>query len=229
VVHAPDGVNVAAFSGKEPSGPVVIAGSQVSVTASGSVVTTANGSSGVIVSEQSAVICAPSVLAVGAQSAAQASGNNIMLGIPVEVGSMYSEMSSICKSMAQLYLDSVDWLTPVPPTVVSSVDFRFRTSEQYGTKQDSGVSGGSFRMYEPAWAVMAEAKRVPLKGIGTRGWDEGEDAGGGSPWPGTDAIQANSYRVYKERNVSNSGVEDAGEGEAHLTEKPFSQYHIRKS
>ena len=117
----------------------------------------------------------------------------------------------------------------MPPTAFSSVDFRFRTTKQYGTDKDSGLAGGVFSMYEPSWAAMAAAQRFPLKGVKTRGWDEGEDAGGGRPWPGAEAMKTNSYHVYEEQNVTEKGVEDVKSGVAHLTEQAFSQYHIRRS
>jgi len=229
VVQGADGVSVAAFEGDKPSGSVVIAGKQVSSVATDSVIATAKGTSGLVLNASSAVVCAPSVLTVGASSASDVSGNKFLLGIPVEAESLYSSVVSICKSHSQQYLDSIDWLWPVPPTAFSAVDFRFRTTEQYGTDKNSGVAGGVFSVYEPAWAAMAEAQRELLKPVKTRGWDEGKDSGGQSPWPGTEAIEANSYRVYKEQNVTEKGVEDVQSGVAHLTEQAFSQYHIRRS
>lgn len=228
-VQGSDGVNIAAFKGEKPSGLVVIAGKQVAAAASDSVVATAKGTSGLVVGTDSAILVAPSVLTVGAQSAADVSGNKVMLGIPVDAESLYSSVIAICKSHSQLYLDSVDWLKPVPPTVFSRVDFRFRTTKEYGTDKDSGVAGGVFSVYEPSWAVMAEAQRKPLKGVRTRKWDEGKDAAGGFPWPGEKAMQSNSYRTYKEQNITEAGVEDAKSGKAHLTQQAFSQYHIRQS
>jgi len=228
-VEGVDGVSVAAFKGEKPNGTVVLAGKQVSAVASDSAVVTAKGTSGFVVNESNAIVCAPSVLTVGASSASDVAGNKFMLGIPVDAESLYSQVVAICKSHTQLYLDSVDWLSPVPPTAFSQVDFRFRSTKQYGTDKDSGVAGGVFSVYEPSWAAMAEAQRPPLKGIRTRGWDEGEDAAGEQPWPGKDAAKANSYRVYKEQNVTEKGVEDVQGGAAVLTEQAFSRYHIRQS
>lgn len=222
------GVNIAAFGEDRPSGPVVVSGAQVSIAASDSAVVTANGTSGLIVTQDAAMICAPSVLEIGAQGLADVAGNKFMLGIPVDAESLYSTVVSICKDRAQRYLDSVEWLS-VQPRVYSSVDFRFRTTEQYGTEKDSGITGGIFSVYEPAWAAMAEAQRQPLKGVNVRDWDEGKDAADGSPWPGTDAMNRNSYMVYKEQNVSGNGVEDPKSGSAHLTGQPFLQYHIRRT
>ena len=229
VVQGTAGVSVAAFKDDKPNGAVVLSGKQVSVAATDNAVVTAKGTSGLVVSGDSAVLCAPSVLTVGAQSATDVAGNKFMLGIPLDAESMYSSVVAICKSQSQLYLDSIDWLMPVPPTVFSAVDFRFRTTKQYGTDKDSGLAGGVFSVYEPSWAAMAEAQRFPLKGVRTRGWDEGEDAAGEQPWPGADAAKANSYRVYKEQNVTEKGVEDVKAGAAHLTDQAFSQYHIRRS
>ena len=228
-VQGSGGVSIAAFDGDEPSGAVVVAGRQVVAAASDSVAATAKGTSGLVVGADSAILVAPSVLTVGAQSASDVAGNKFMLGVPVDAESLYSTVVAVCKSHAQLYLDSVDWLMPVPPTAFSSVDFRFRTTAQYGTDKDSGLAGGVFSMYEPSWAAMAAAQRFPLKGVQTRGWDEGEDAGGGRPWPGAEAMKANSYHVYEEQNVTEKGVEDVKSGVAHLTGQAFSQYHIRKS
>ena len=228
-VEGVEGVSVAAFKDEKPNGTVVLAGKQVSTVASDSAVVTARGTSGFVVNESSAIVCAPSVLTVGAASASDVAGNKFMLGIPVDAESLYSQVVAICKSHTQLYLDSVDWLSPVPPTAFSQVDFRFRNTKQYGTDKDSGVAGGVFSVYEPSWAAMAEAQRPPLKGIRTRGWDEGEDAAGEQPWPGKDAAKANSYRVYKEQNVTEKGVEDVQGGAAVLTEQAFSRYHIRQS
>jgi hypothetical protein len=228
-VEGVEGVNVAAFKDEKPNGTVVLAGKQVSAVASDSAVVTAKGTSGLVVNASNAILCAPTVLAAGASSVAQVSGNNFLLGIQVPAESLYSQLAAICKSHTQLYLDSVDWLSPVPPTAFSQVDFRFRTTKQYGTDKDSGVAGGVFSVYEPSWAAMAEAQRPPLKGIRTRGWDEGADAAEEQPWPGKDAAKANSYRVYKEQNVTERGVEDVQGGVAVLTEQAFSQYHIRQS
>ena len=227
-VQGVDGVNIASFDGDRPNGVVAISGRMVAAAASDSVVATAKGTSGLVVSEQGATLCAPSVMAVGAQSVAEVAGNYMMLGIPLEARSMYSSVVAICKSQSQQYLDSVAWLSPVPPTVVSRVDFRFRTTEQYGTKSDSGLAGGVFSVYEPSWAVMADAKRPLLKTCQTKAWDEGKDAGDGYPWPGSEAMSGKSYRTYKEQNVGDDGVEDAKSGTAALTEDPFSSYHIRK-
>lgn len=228
-VQGEDGVSIASFKGEKPSGAVTLAGVQVSSVAADRVVTTVGGTSGIVLDADNAIVCAPSVLTVGAKGVTDVAGNKLMLGMPVDAEDMYSLVVSICKSSAQAYLDSVDWLMPVPPTAFSSVDFRFRTTQQYGTDRGSGLAGGVFSMYEPSWAAMAEAQRPPLKGVKLRGWDEGEDAAGECPWPGRDAIKANSYRVYKEQNVSEDGVEDAKSDAALLTEQAFSQYHIRRS
>ena len=228
-VQGVDGVNVAAFKDDKPSGAVVLSGKQVSSVASDSVVATAKGTSGLVLNADNAMLCAPTVLTVGAKSATDVAGNKFMLGIPLDAESLYSSVISICKNHSQLYLDSVDWLRPVPPTAFSSVDFRFRTTKQYGTDKDSGLAGGVFSVYEPSWAAMAEAQRNPLRGVRTRGWDEGEDAAGEQPWPGADAAKANSYRTYKEQNLDGRGVEEAKSDAAHLTDQAFSQYHIRKS
>jgi len=228
-VQGEEGVSVAAFKGEEPSGAVVISGKQVSATAADSVIATAKGTSGLVLSADSAMLCAPTVFTVGAQSATDVAGNKLMLGIPLDAESLYASVVSICKNHSQLYLDSVEWLRPVPPTAFSSVDFRFRTTKQYGTDKDSGLAGGVFSVYEPSWAAMAEAQRTLLKGVRTRGWDEGEDAAGEQPWPGADAAKANSYRTYKEQNLDGRGVEEAKSGTAHLTDQAFSQYHIRRS
>ena len=227
-VQGKDGVNIAAFTENSPSGGVVIAGTRVSSVATDSVVSTVGGTSGLVVNGSSAVVCAPSVLTVGASSVAEVSGNKALVGIPVDAENLYSSVVAICKSNSQMYIDSVDWLFPLPPTEFSKVDFRFRTTEQYGTGRDSGVTGGVFSVYEPSWAVMADAQRAPLKRIRTQAWEEKKDASGGYPWPGTEAMTANSYYTYKEQNVTKDGVEDPKSREAHLTQKPFLQYHIRK-
>lgn len=229
-VQGTKGVSIAAFEKDKPSGPVVLAGTQVTTAAADAAVVTAKGTSGIVVTAQSALLCAPSVLTVGAESVADVAGNKLLLGTPVDTPeSLYSSAISLCKNHAQRYLDSVTWLLPVPPTAFSSVDFRFRTTKQYGTDKDSGIVGGVFSVYEPSWAVMAEAQRAPLKGVRTRGWDEGQDAAGEQPWPGADAAKANSYRTYKEQNVTEDGVEEPKDRVAHLTEQAFSQYHIRRS
>lgn len=225
-VQGSSGVSIASFEGGGPSGSVVVSGKSVVATASGSVVATAAGTSGVVVSEQSALVVAPSVLCVGGESAADISGNQMMLGIPVDVGSMYSQVVSICKSYVQLYLSDVQWLNPYPPTVFSKIDFRYRTSKEYGTDRDSGVAGGQFSVYEPSWAAMAEAGREPLKAVKTKAWEEREDAAGGYPWPGKDAMNS-SYVTYREQNMDQSGVENASSGKATLTAESFMVYHIR--
>ena len=177
---------------------------------------------------QSKGFSAPSVLAVGGQSSGDVAGDKMMLGIPVDVPSLYSTLIAVCKNQAQLYLKGLDWLSPVPPSAFSQIDFRFRTTKQYGTDKDSGLSGAVFSVYEPSWAMMAEAGRKPLSGCKTDAWDEGKDAVGGYPWPGAEAIAKNSYRTYKEANVAASGVEKAEKSEAGLTDMPFLSYHIRK-
>lgn len=227
-VQGAAGVNIASFEDDKPSGNIVLAGRQVSAVATDNVLATAQGTSGLAISGQSALICAPSVLAVGGQSSADIAGNKMMLGIPVDVGSMYSSLIAICKSQAQLYLDSLDWLSPLPPTVVSQVDFKFRTTAQYGTNVDSGISGGVFSVYEPAWAVLAEAQRKPLDKCEPQAWDEGEDAAGGCPWPGSEAMKQKSYRTYKEQNITGQGLERVETGDVELTDEAFSSYHIRK-
>ncbi len=225
-VQGSSGVSIASFEGGGPSGSVVVSGQSVVATASGSVVATANGTSGIVVSEQSALVVAPSVLCVGGESAADIAGNQMMLGIPVDVGSMYSQVVSICKSYVQLYLSSVQWLNPYPPEVFSKIDFRYRTSKEYGTDKDSGVAGGQFSVYEPSWAAMAEAGREPMKSVKTKAWEEREDEAGGFPWPGKDAMDS-SYVTYREQNVDSSGVETPSSGTAALTPTSFMVYHIR--
>lgn len=223
------GVSVASFGEDgNPSGSIVMAGQQVSAVAQNTVMLTAGGSSGLIVGEQSAILCAPSVLAVGGQSAADISGNQMMLGIPVDVGSMYSSLITICKSHVQLYLNSVAWLNPLPPTVFSQVDFKFRTTPQYGTDTDSGLMGGVFSVYEPSWAVLMEASRRIMGGGRASAWDEGTDAIGGYPWPGEQAMLSNTYVTYKEVNITGDGIENAESEKAALTPTGFSSYHIRK-
>lgn len=229
-----DGVNLAAFTDKNPSGAVVLAGKQVSTVATEKAVSSVGGTSGLILDAGGAMLCAPSVLAVGASSAAQVAGNKIVLGMPVDTEeNLYSSVIRTCKSDSELYLNSVKWLSPMPPTAFSKIDFRFRTTEQYGTKQDSGVSGGAFSVYEPSWAAMADAQRQPLDGIKTQAWEEKPDAGkeekAGYPWPGAGAMRESSYCVYREQNMAKNGTEDVKSGKALLTREAFSQYHIRKS
>ena len=206
----------------------MIAGRQVSSVASDSVISTAGGTSGLVLYPDSALACAPSVLAIGAQSVADVAGNKLMLGLPVDFQSMYSSLISVCKSQVQLYIDSIDWLKTVPPTAFSSVDFKFRTTEQYGTAVDSGIAGGVFSVYAPSWAVMADAGRNSLAGCTTQRWDEGYDDSGECPWPGKKAMEQQSYRSYKEMNVAANGLEEVTGGEAGLTSEPFSSYHIRR-
>lgn len=223
-----EGVNIASFDEDKPSGNVVLAGRQVSAVATDNVLATAKGMSGLVIDSQSALLCAPSVLAVGGQSAADVAGNKMMLGIPVDAPSLYSSLISICKSLVQIHIDNVDWLRPIPPTAFSKVDFRFRTTEQYGTRNDSGLAGGVFSVYAPSWAVLADAGRKALSGCTTQAWDEGEDSAGECPWPGKDAMKQKSYRTYKEQNIAGSGIEQVTSGEAGLTDEPFSSYHIRR-
>ena len=224
-----DGINIASFDKDRPSGNVVIAGRQVSSVASDNVIATAQGTSGLVISGQSALLCAPSVLNVGGQSVADVAGNNMMLGIPVDAESMYSSLIAICQNQSQRYLDSIDWLYPFSPDIISQVDFRFRTTEQYGTSRDSGMAGGVFSVYAPSWAMLAEARRPLMNGCQTQAWDEGKDAAGGFPWPGAEAMQQNSYHTYREQNITEQGLEQVKAGEVELTAEPFSLYHIRRS
>jgi hypothetical protein len=220
-------VSIASFKDGGPSGNVIISGQSVVTTAKGNVVSTANGTSGVVISEQSAMVVAPSVLCVGGQSAADISGNQMMLGIPVDVGSMYSSVVSICKSYVQQYLSDVKWLNPYPPKVFSKIDFKYRTSKEYGTDKDSGVSGKQFSVYEPSWAVMADAGRTLMQSVKTKAWEEKQDSDGGYPWPGKDAM-GSSYVTYQEKNVNKNGVEEPKESKPTLTAKSFMVYHIRE-
>ena len=226
-VQGADGVNIVSFEGDEPSGNVVLAGRQVSAVAADDVIATASGTSGLVIGADSATLCAPTVLTVGGQSAAEVAGNSMLLGIPVDIGSMYSSIIAVCKNQSQVYLDTVDWLS-LPPAVVSSVDFKFRTTKQYGTDVDSGLTGGVFSVYEPSWAMLAEAGRPILDKCKVQSWDESADSDGGLPWPGADAMKQKSYRTYKELNVTKQGIESVKAGEAKLEKAEFSMYHIRK-
>ena len=225
-VQGADGVNIVSFKGTEPNGNIVLVGRQVSSVATDNVIATADGASGLVIGPESAILCAPSVLTVGGQSAADVAGNSMLLGVPVEIGSMYSSTISVCDSQAQLYLGTQDWLS-IPPDLVSAVDFKFRTTEQYGTDSDSGFTGGVFSVYEPSWAMLAEAGRPLLKGMEVGSWDEGKDGSDGFPWPGAGAMDT-GYRTYKEKNVSGKGLESPKAGEVSLEDKAFSSYHIIK-
>lgn len=227
VVQGRDGVKLAAFDDNgNPSGSVILSGNQVLATAQQNVTATARGTSGLIIEEQSAVLCAPSVVMVGGQSAGQQGGDKLLIGIPVDAPSMYAQLISVCKSYVQAYIDDTAWLNPVEPENVSTVNFSFRTTEEYGTDTDSGVAGGVFSVYQPSWAVMAEAQRKPLRGVRTGAWEEKPDSEGEFPWPGKAAMQAKSYVTYQERNVNKDGLEEPVSREAQLTPQPFSSYHI---
>lgn len=229
IVQGRDGVKLAAFDdGGNPSGSVILSGNQVLATAQQNVIATARGTSGLILEEQSAVLCAPSVIMAGGQSAGQQAGDRMLIGFPADAPSMYAQLVSTCKSYVRTYVDDTAWLNPVEPENISEIKFGFRVTEEYGTGTDSGVAGGVFSVYQPSWAVMAEAKRKPLQGVRTVAWEEKPDAAGEFPWPGKDAMQAKSYVTYKERNVNKDGLEAPVSHEAQLTPQAFSSYHIRK-
>ena len=223
-------VGISSFDDKgKPSGEVILAGVRVSSVASDSIVSAVSdsgGTSGVYVSSATAFICGPSVLAIGASGASDVAGNKMMLGIPVDAGDMYASTSYIFKDEAQRYIKTLTWLNPYPPSVVSSIDFRFRNTEQYGTRENNGLSAGQFTVYEPSWAMMAE-RRNWLKAFKPRGWKELPDAGDGYPWPGKEAMSGRSYVKFEEKNIIENGTEKPENGEADLTQEGFSSYHIR--
>lgn len=223
-------VGISSFDDKgKPSGEVVLAGARVSSVASDSIVSAvsdSNGTSGVYVSSANAFICGPSVLAVGGSDVSDVAGNRMMLGLPVDVGDLYGSTSYIFKDKARRYIKTLTWLNPYPPAVVSSIDFRFRNTEQYGTKENNGLSPGQFTVYEPSWAMMAE-KRDWLKAFKPRGWTELPDSNDGYPWPGKDAMTGRCYVKFVEKNIIENGTEKPQNGEADLTQEGFSSYHIR--
>lgn len=229
-VQGSDGVSLSSFDdGGSPSGSVILSGRQVLSLGSEGVVATARGTSGLAIYEQSAAICGPTVLLAGGQSAATAAGDKMLVGIPVDAPNMYSTLISACRSYAQSYLDSTEWLSPVQPRVFSQIDFRYRTTQQYGTDRDSGISGGSFSVYEPSWVALTEAGRKLMQACRLRAWDEGTDAEGEYPWPGKSAMQGSAYITFRERNTDGNGIEKAVSHEAQLTPTSFNSYHIRQS
>lgn len=226
-IQGSEGVSVASLKEDKPSGSVVFVGRQVSAVATDNVVATAQGTSGIVIDGQSATLVAPSVLTVGGQSASDVAGNHMMLGIPVDVESMYSSMVAMCKDQTQRYVDNLSWLR-FPASVVSRVDFKFRTTKQYGTDGSAGLAGGVFSVYQPSWAMLAAARRPLLDKCRLQEWDEGKDADGEFPWPGKEAMEQKSYFTYRERNVTRQGLESVKSGETGLTAEAFSSYHIRK-
>ena len=228
VVHGEEGVGIASFdkNGK-PRGTVEVVGGSVDIAAKYNVVATADGTSGIVVSGQSAVVCAPSILVAGGNSVSEAAGKNFMLGVPIEFEDLYTPTIRICKSKAQLLLDKAEWLAPYEPKVIAQIDFRYRTTEQYGTQTDSGVSGGEFHVYQPSWVCLAD-RRPWMKSCKTKSWGADEvDAGGGMPWPGKEAMGGGAYVTFQEKNIQEKGIEDAKSREAVLTPTGFSSYHIR--
>lgn len=230
VMQGTQGVHVAAFDEKgKPSGQVVLSGSQIMGASASNVILTANGKSGVVVSDQSAALVAPSVVLVGGQSAGMGAGDKFLVGIPVDAPSMYSTLISVCKNATQTYLSSTEWLNPFPPTAFSEITFGYRTTVQYRTMVDSGVLGGVFSVYKPAWAVMADSGRELLRSVRTRAWDEGSDSKGEYPWPGREVMEGGSgYITVEEQNLNpDTGEEDAISNTPKLTRGAFSSYHIR--
>ena len=223
-------VSITSFSKKgKPQGDVVLAGQQV-IAAGKQVMATSGAATGVILNEQSIMALAPSVQALGGRSALQAAGNKLMLGIPITTPeNLYAQTIKYCKTISGKYLEQVDWLNPITPKVFSEINFTYRTTKQYGTDKDSGLSGQEFKVYEPAWAVMAEAGRPVMKGCATRSWDEGKDEMDERPWPGKEAFESNGYVITKEQNITSDGNEtDKPKGESVLTGTAFSRYHIRQ-
>ena len=192
---------------------------------------TSGDSTGVILSKESITALAPSVQALGGRSAIQASGNKLMLGIPIDSPeNLYAQTIKYCKSISGKYLDKADWLKPITPKVFSEINFTYRTTQQYGTSVDSGLSGGEFRVYEPSWSVMAEAGQPTLKGCTTTRWDEGKDDNDERPWPGKEAFDGKGYVIAKEQNVDTDGTEkEVPFGASVLTSVAFSGYHIRQA
>ena len=214
----------------KPQGDVVLSGRQVFATGQ-QVMATSGDSTGVILSKESITALAPSVQALGGRSAIQASGNKLMLGIPIDSPeNLYAQTIKYCKSISGKYLDKADWLKPITPKVFSEINFTYRTTQQYGTSVDSGISGGEFRVYEPSWSVMAEAGRPTLKGCTTTRWDEGKDDNDERPWPGKEAFDGKGYVIAKEQNVDTDGTEkEVPFGASVLTSVAFSGYHIRQA
>lgn len=228
-VQGMGGVDIAAFDAYgKPNGSVVLSGASVKAVADSQLVTTVKGTSGLVLYESSAAMLAPSVLMVGGQSAGTMSGDQFMVGIPVDAPSMYSMLASVCGEAMQTYGESDTWLEPLTSKVFSKVDFSYRTDSQYGTDRDSGVLGGVFSVYQPSWAVMAEARRKPMQAVRTGAWEEKPDGAGEFPWPGKAAMQGQSYVTYRELNIRSDGTEDPKQRKAQLTAQAFSSYHIRK-
>lgn len=232
-INGESSVSLSAFNSEgKPDGTVSITGQQVFTAAKSNVVASVGGTSGLVLTQQTAVVCAPSVLAAGGTSATSASGDSVMVGIPVKVGNLYVQTVKACKSISETFLDSTAWLSPMEPSTFSEVEFKFRTSEQYGTVSDSGISGGVFSVYQASWAAMAEAGVAPLGGLSLTAWDEEPDEDGEYPWPGKGAIEG-GYVTYEQRNVGPDGLENPGSyyesGRAELTHTGFLSYHIRSN
>lgn len=223
-------VSITSFSKKgKPQGDVILAGQQV-IAAGKQVMATSGAATGVILNEQSIMALAPSVQALGGRSAIQAAGNKLMLGIPTDTTeNLYAQTIKYCKNVSGKYLEQIDWLNPITPKVFSEINFTYRTTKQYGTDKDSGLSGKEFKVYEPSWAVMADAGRPVMKGCATRDWDEGKDDKDERPWPGKEAFDGKGYVTAKEQNIESDGNEkDTPEGASVLTGTAFSGYHIRQ-
>lgn len=226
VMQGTQGVHVAAFDEKgKPSGQVVLSGAQIMGASASNVIFTANGKSGVVVSDQSAALVAPSVVLVGGQSAGVGAGDKFLVGIPVDAPSMYSTLVSVCKNATQTYLNSTEWLNPFPPTAFSEIAFGYRTTKQYGTDRPSGLTAKVFSVYQPAWVNLAGKDRPWMGSLKAKAWDEGKDGRSEMPWPGKDAGSA--YLTFKERNVDEKGLEDPQKADLALTPEAFSSYHIR--
>lgn len=229
------GVKLASLDeNNKQSGPVVLSGNTVSAVGDNVVLDAGEGKSGLALSASSALLMAPSAIVAGGSTGLTVNGDEVLYGIPVEVGNIYNETVQILKDQWSAYVDSTGWLYPYLPSECSKIDFSFRTVEQYGTHVGSGMSGKPFAVFAPSWSTLVSrpwmhGRCVPGK------WEEKPDDHGEYPWPGKEHMSDGSYVSYQESNVRpDTGVElpsDAQSGSASggLTSSGFSSYHIRIS
>ena len=194
----------------ENNGVIYISANRIISNAKSSALFSAGEDAGLFLTTKSAVLAGTSAIIAGDKQVAVIDNKKAWQPLTkVDIDDdPYAQIQKGISEMYEYVQTKTDWLSPYIPdaTVRNSIEFTYRTSDQYGTLSATEINGATqFVVYQASWEYLASIGHPLFAGVSAVAWGEEPKLNDQCAWPGAGAL--NSYvRLDTETNVEANGV-----------------------